>query len=87
MEPVTVSNVGNFIKTYLSAYNSYKQIMNDERNIFQKISDSFTKREHYDINEVFDEVENENIRIGELINLEGFLLKYGQGFKPYTHVN
>lgn len=87
VEPISGLGVAKVLKDYLSAYNTYRKLVVDSRSLLQKLEYTFVKREFYDINEIFDEVEKGNINIGDTINVSGYLLKYGQCFKPYTHVN
>lgn len=77
------------LSTYLPYFNSigtFLLIMKYFKSGVNFIKDNFTEHER-DVNEIFDEVINEERNIGDYISTEGYLLKYGQVFKPYTNIN
>lgn len=93
MDQITLVNMNDFVKTinpYLKAIGVFgsslklgKQLLTVTYNYVKGL----TKRSYYDLNEIFNEVENENLDVGNIIETSGYFFKYGQVFKPYTHVN
>lgn len=73
------------VNPYLTAYATYKQSMDICRKITNGIK-SIGKRKCYDLNEIMKEYSIGQISHGDLIEVEGYLLRYGQIFKPYTHI-
>jgi hypothetical protein len=93
MDNEVISNINELVKTiepYIKAYGTFSASMTIAKKL-QTMSHSYIKglttREHYDIDEVFNEIESENLKLGSIIEVSGKLFKYGQVFKPYTHVN
>ncbi|GIM29316.1 hypothetical protein CPJCM30710_19820 [Clostridium polyendosporum] len=83
----------DFVKTvepYVKAYGAINLSMTFGGK-FVNITSNYVKgliqRQYYDIDEIFNEIDNENIKVGSIIKTSGILLRYGQVFKPYTHVN
>lgn len=93
MDHEITNNINELVKTiepYLKAYGTFQASITMGKKLLtmsQSYIRGLTKREHYDIDEVFNEIENEDLKVGSIIELSGKLLKYGQVFKPYTHVN
>lgn len=77
------------IKNSLSDLWPYLKAIKYVQPICHKIKTSIQKPKvaHYDINEIFKNVKNGNINIDDVIFTSGYMLSYGQIFKPYTHVN
>lgn len=71
---------------YIEAVGVFLNGMKYIKNYSLKIIENYCSYSR-DINEVFNEVEQGNRNIGDYVTLEGYLLKYGQVFKPYTHVD
>jgi len=71
---------------YFKTIGTFLTIMKNAKSINGFVKDIFTEHVR-DVNEIFDEVINEKRNIGDFISLEGYLLKYGQVFKPYTNIN
>lgn len=65
---------------------TYLEAMKYCSKIPQVINNSFKYPEH-DIGDIFNEIMQEDLHVGSNISTEGYLLKYGQVFKPYTHLN
>lgn len=90
---VDLGNSNDFIQTiypYLKAMGAFGSTMSFGQKLFKTTFGyikGLSKRNFYDINEIFDQIENENINLGNIIETSGYLFKYGQVFKPYTHVN
>lgn len=85
-----ISELAKTIEPYIKAYGTYSSTMLIGKKL---ISSAFNfvknvvRRTHFDIDEIFDEIEREDISVGDVIETSGIILKYGQVFKPYTHVN
>lgn len=80
----------NIIEPYVKAYGTYSSALIIGSKVITKAVNyvkGISRRNYYDIEEIFNEVIEENIRIGDVIETSGFLFKYGQVFKPYTHIN
>lgn len=88
-----IKDIDDFVKTiypYLKDMGVFGASMQYGKKLITKTYDiikGLPKRHYYDIGEIFNEVEKANINIGDIIETSGYLLKYGQVFKPYTHVN
>lgn len=93
MENIIFNDMDNLVKTiepYIKAYGAFSTSMKLGKRLITISTNyvkSLTQRQYFDIGEIFNEVENENIKIGSIIETSGKLFKYGQVFKPYTHVN
>lgn len=74
------------ILPYFNSIGTFLTIMKNSDKIRGGIKDFFIEHER-DVNEIFDEIIQEKRNIGDFISLEGYLLKYGQVFKPYTNAN
>ena len=84
------NDITKAIEPYVKAYGTYGSMFIAGKGIIKRIVSSvknFSRRQYYDINEVLNELEAGQISIGDIIETSGFLLKYGQVFKPYTHIH
>ena len=76
----------SYLTRYLLAYGSIRDILKDAIKYSTIIVNSI-RPNYYDINAVFDEIESDSIKIGDIISLTGLFIKYGQVFKPYTYTS
>ncbi len=71
---------------YLKSIGTFLSIMKFIPKGINHIKEKMSVHE-YDINEIFDEINKDKLSINDYISTEGYLLKYGQVFKPYTYTN
>ena len=69
----------DMFKTYYEGYGFCKKIL-------KSIKNHITIR-YYDIEEIYTNVKDGNLNIGDVIETNGILLEYAQIFSPYTHVS
>ncbi|MFR2526058.1 MAG: hypothetical protein ACLS9F_00010 [Clostridium paraputrificum] len=83
-----VENLSSIVEyiPYIEAVGVFLNGMKYIKKYSLKIIDNYCSYSR-DINEVFNEVEQGNRNIGDYVTIEGYLLKYGQVFNPYTYVN
>lgn len=69
----------DMFKTYYEGYGFCKKIL-------KSIKNHITIK-YYDIEEIYANVKEGNLNIGDIIETNGILLEYAQIFSPYTHVS
>lgn len=80
-----MSELSKAINPYLNVISTYNATYKIAKSLLKKIS-NVTKRTYYDIDEIFEVYKKGEILDGDTIETGGVFLKYGQIFKPYTHV-
>jgi len=71
---------------YITSLGFFYNILKFGPGVARSFVDKCKVRE-FDIGDIFDELTEGTLHANSYITTEGYLLKYGQVFKPYTHLN
>lgn len=76
-------NFLDLLKDGLAVLNTYKAVTEFGPKLF-RLGKGITKRKYYDIDEIFPNVLERDINLGDIVECSGFITKYSQTFLPMS---